>query len=137
MKDLKNAEHGGISAGVAATTGASVLIVDHQDSGPALFTVQIIGLLGGPTVVRAALVWLFAIVRRLRGVRLRQWRAYPARSPQSREGPVSARPNRAIDGFTGVGSWLAAVCLGPRVMRLVRRPVRAGCGQWRPRAARR
>jgi hypothetical protein len=74
--------------GIAATVGAAILIVDHQDSGPALFAVQITGLLGGPTAVGAALVWLFALSRRLRGVRLREWTSYPARSASLGFGPV-------------------------------------------------
>lgn len=77
-----------IVVGVAATAGALVLIVDHQDSGPALFAVQITGLLGGPVAVGAAVVWLFALARRIRGVRLRQWTAYPARSASLGFGPV-------------------------------------------------
>jgi len=77
-----------VLVGVAATVGAVVLIVAHQESGPPLFTVQITGLLGGPALVRAALVWLFALVRRIRGVRRRQWSAYPARSTSLGFGPV-------------------------------------------------
>jgi hypothetical protein len=77
-----------ILLGAAATAVALILIVRYPDSGPALFAVQLTGVLGGPTAVLMALIWMFALVRRLRGVRLRAWTAYPARSASLGVGPL-------------------------------------------------
>lgn len=72
----------------AAIAGAYLLIVRYPDSGPGMFAIQFTGLLGGPTAIFMALIWLIATVRRLRGVRLRDWTAYPARSASLGFGPI-------------------------------------------------
>ncbi len=70
------------------TVVAVVLIDRHPDSGPALFAVQITGLLGGPVCLVVAVAWLIAVWRRRRLIRQGEWVRYPARSACIVAGPL-------------------------------------------------
>lgn len=64
----------------AATVLGGVLIVANPDSGGGLFAAQLVLILCGPVGVCFALGRMYVLARRRRAVRLRQWRAFPARS---------------------------------------------------------
>lgn len=104
---------------VAATVLGGVLIGRDPESGPALFAVQFFLILCGPVGLIYALGWAWVMLLRRRSVRLRQWRAFPARSASLGHGTLTVVGIELAPGATWV--IYPEQILRSRVRRLVER----------------